>query len=93
MQALKVHSIRRKREHLITQIIKEKHDSIIAIKVIELWRRRLHERMEKHQLYDQVVHDRQMRIKDIVFWTLKLNVEESKEQMVQEMAARRESET
>ena len=81
-KAFRVHSIRCKREYLITQIIKEKNDSIVAIKVIEKWRRRLHERIEKHQLYDQLVLDRNKRLKDIVFWTLRLNVEESKEQMV-----------
>ena len=49
---LRVNSIRKKRERLITQIIQEKNESITVIRVIEKWRKRLHERMEKHELYD-----------------------------------------
>ena len=92
LEALRVHCSRKKRERLISQIIREKNESITAIRAIEWWRRRLHERMEKHELYDQVVRDRQARIKDLIFWTLKLNVEERKEQAVLEAAARRQSE-
>ena len=87
---LKVYSIRQKRERLITQIIREKNESILAISALQTWRRRLHERMEKHELYGQVMQDRDIRIKDLVFWTLKLNVEQSKEQKVIEVAARSE---
>jgi hypothetical protein len=92
IDTLRANSIRKKRERLICQIIREKNDSITAIKALECWRSRLHERMEKHELYHQVVSDREAKIKDLIFWTLKLNVEERKEKAVLEAAARQRSE-
>jgi len=48
---IKFEVLRKKREAVMAEIIKEKHDSLIAIKVLEVWKIRFQERVEKKVLY------------------------------------------
>ena len=50
-KGLRVHLIRSKRDRLVEQIIKEKNKSIVALRAIDIWRKRLRDRVEKRELY------------------------------------------
>lgn len=50
-KALKIRTIKGKRERLISEIVSEKHQALLVLSVLDTWRARLAIRLEKHELY------------------------------------------
>ena len=50
-KALKIKTIKGKRERLISEIVSEKHQALLVLSVLDIWRARLAIRLEKHELY------------------------------------------